>query len=56
MIKPILDNIDRQIMRADNSFYADRMKLFIATKKVERDFGKLLRLDDIVNWLSKKLK
>lgn len=40
MKKPIFDQLDRWIITEDNSLSASRMKLFIAFKKVEKEFIK----------------
>jgi hypothetical protein len=41
--KIYFDSIDRQIIIADNSLYASRMKLHIAVKKFEREFSRFYR-------------
>lgn len=58
MKKPIFDKINRQIIREDNSFSANRMKFFISNKKVEKAFLKTgigRALDQVVKYLNSKL-
>lgn len=55
MKKPLFNQIERMIMIEDNSFYASKMKLQIATKKCEREFSKAIYhfLEKINSFLSK---
>ncbi len=40
MPKLMFDQIERQIINENNSFFASRMRLFIAKKRFEREFMK----------------
>ena len=53
MKAPYFNEIDRMIIKADNSFSASRMKLFIAQKKLEKEIAK--PLDKIISYLAKYL-
>ena len=40
MKKPLFNEIERQVMRENKSFYASRMKLDIATKQFKKELMK----------------
>lgn len=56
MKKPLFNQLERQIMHEDKSFYASRMKLYIAIKKFEKEFMKTFfgwLIKKIVHWLDR---
>lgn len=50
MKKPLLDQIDRFIMRkSPDTYYSARMQLYLAVKKLNREIGS--KLEPIFKWL-----
>ena len=58
MKKPYFDEIERQIMREDNSFFATRMLTFIAKERFKKEFMKLPEIKALrkcCEWINNKL-
>jgi len=58
MKKPYFDEIERQIMRENDSLLADRMLLFIAMGKFKKELMKtplLKALKKCLEWINNKL-